>query len=202
MVFANLYLSYKPLTPTAGAFLCTAYFLKPYFQGMNWMNIRLSAIATAFVFLWLRIQGSSLITATSPRGIVDLELAETPSRVNELMSVWNKSIVINNILIDFLFIPSYALFLFLNCLQIAEKFRGHLLCNTGLLVARGIWLAAVLDLVENSLMLMGISGMNSNYICQLTRWAALVKFCWVGLAIVYLLTACFFLMLKKKSNGE
>ncbi|MFM7358171.1 MAG: hypothetical protein ACKO1T_06285 [Sediminibacterium sp.] len=173
---------------------------------MKWMNIRLSAIATAFLFLWMRIQGASLITSTSPRGIVDLELAETPTRVNELISVWNKTIVINNILIDFLFIPAYALFLSLICLQLAKRFKVQFLSNAGLLIARGIWLAAILDLVENSLMLVSMNGMNSIYICQLTRWVALVKFCWVGLAIlyliVYLLPALFHFTFKKKSNGE
>ena len=80
------------------------------------------------------------------------------------------------------------------------------LSNAGLLIARGIWLAAILDLVENSLMLVSMYGMNSIYICQLTRWVALIKFGWVGLAIlyliIYLLPALFHFMFKKKSNGE
>jgi hypothetical protein len=68
---------------------------------MKWNAIRLAAITTAILFGWLRLQGEGLITATSPLGIVDLELADTPSRLSALLLAWNKTIAVNNILIDF-----------------------------------------------------------------------------------------------------
>jgi len=168
---------------------------------MKWNAIRLAAITTAILFGWLRLQGEGLITPTSPWGIVDLELADTPSRLSAMLLAWNKTIAVNNILIDFLFIPSYALFLSLGCRQLAMGYQPSVLLTIGNFMAKGVWLAAFLDVIENLLMLGSIHGYFSSSSLELTRWVAIVKFSLVAIAIIYLLVFGILFLFKKKSHG-
>ena len=168
---------------------------------MKWNAIRLSAITTAILFGWLRLQGDGLITATSSLGIVDLELADTPSRLSALLLAWNKTIAVNNILIDFLFIPSYALFLSLGCRQLAMGYRQSILLTIGNFTAKGVWLAAFLDVIENLLMLGSIHGYYSSSSLELTRWVAIIKFSLVAIAVLFLLACSIHYPFKKKPHG-
>ncbi|MCX6264896.1 MAG: hypothetical protein NTZ47_10195, partial [Bacteroidetes bacterium] len=88
---------------------------------MKQMHLKLSAAATAICFGWLRWQGASLFTAESKGGIVDLEMADTPEKLQHLLGIWDKQVAVNNIYIDFLFIPCYAIFLAVGCQYMAEK---------------------------------------------------------------------------------
>jgi hypothetical protein len=65
--------------------------------------LRLAAITTAGITVWLRIQGAPLVTDISSRGIVDLEMAGNMARWEALTGAWSRTATINNILIDFLF---------------------------------------------------------------------------------------------------
>lgn len=168
---------------------------------MKWNVIRLSAITTALLFGWLRLQGAGLITAVSKMGIVDLEMANTPSRLAVLLSAWSTTTVVNNILIDFLFIPSYALFLSLGCRQLAMGYHQSGIFKTGILLAKGVWLAALLDVIENLLMLGSIYGYFSPSSLELTRWVAIIKFTLVALAVLFLLACSIHYPFKKKPHG-
>jgi hypothetical protein len=168
---------------------------------MKWNAIRLSAIATALLFGWLRLQGAGLITAISKLGIVDLELADTPARLSALLLAWNKTTVVNNILIDFLFIPSYALFLSLSCRQLSLRSHQKAVLKAGTLIAKGVWLAALLDIIENLLMLASIHGYYSSSSLELTCWVAMIKFSLLAIAILFLLSVSIHSLFKKKPNG-
>lgn len=168
---------------------------------MNWNAIRLSAISTAFLFGWMRLQGAGLITAVSKMGIVDLEMADTPSRLTVLLTAWNKTTAVNNILIDFLFIPSYALFLSLGCRQLAMGYHPSGILKTGILLAKGVWLAAIFDVIENLLMLGSIHGYYTPSSLQLTRWVAIIKFSLVAAAILFVLAGSIHFLFKKKPHG-
>lgn len=169
---------------------------------MKWNAIRLSAITTVIFFGWLRLQGAGLITDISSMGIVDLELADSPSRLSTLLLAWNKTTVVNNILIDFLFIPSYALFLSLGCRNLAISTNNTEMIRVGHITAKGVWLAALLDVIENLLMLGSIEGYYSTSSLVLTRWVAIIKFLLVAIAILFLLTGSIYYLVKKKSHGE
>jgi len=168
---------------------------------MKWNAIRLSAITTVIFFGWLRLQGAGLITDISSMGIVDLELADSPARLSTLLLSWNKTTVVNNILIDFLFIPSYALFLSLGCRQLAMSTNNAEMIKVGHITAKGVWLAALLDVIENLLMLGSIEGYYSTSSLVLTRWVAIIKFLLVAIAILFLLTGSIYYLVKKKPHG-
>jgi hypothetical protein len=184
----------------AGAFLFTLQGNKPLtpFQMKRNAALRLAAINTAGITIWLRIQGAPLITDISSRGIVDLEMAGNIARWEALTGAWSRTATINNILIDFLYIPAYALLLSLACRVLAEKEKVTLMQAAGNWLAKAAWLAAMLDVIENLLMLGGLYGYSSPVALQLTKLVATIKFILVGLCIVYILLVSLSLIFKSK----
>ena len=167
---------------------------------MKQMYLKLSAAATAICFGWLRWQGASLFTAESKGGIVDLEMADTPEKLQHLMGIWNKQVAVNNIYIDFLFIPCYALFLAVCCKYMADKIVRPSYQKWMNRLVKLIVVAALLDVVENILMLMSIEGNYTSETLLLTRLIASSKFLFVGLAILYILFGLFISLFSKKST--
>jgi hypothetical protein len=167
---------------------------------MKQMHLKLSAAATGLCFGWLRWQGASLFTAESKGGIVDLEMADTPEKLQHLLAIWNKQVAVNNIYIDFQFIPCYALFLALCCKYMAEKIVRPSYQIWANRLVKLLVVAALFDVVENILMLMSIAGNYTTETLLLTRLIASSKFLLVGLAILYILFGLFSSLLSAKST--
>ena len=167
---------------------------------MKQMHLKLSAAATAISFGWLRWQGASLFTAESKGGIVDLEMADTPEKLQHLLGLWNKQVAVNNIYIDFLFIPCYAIFLALGCQYMAEKVLRPSYQIWANRLVKLLAVAALLDVVENILMLMSIAGNYTPETLLLTRLIASCKFLLVGLALLYILFGLLSSLLPTKST--
>lgn len=148
-----------------------------------------AAVSSLLMFIIMRVQGGSLKTAISPRAIVDLEFADTDARLHELLMNWDISVVKMNIWLDFLFIVAYVAFLSVSAEICAWKWNNAILRNTGLWLARMAYLAGVLDLAENLLMLQSIAGHYNDASLQLTFYCAAIKFAMAGLVLVYLLVS-------------
>jgi hypothetical protein len=85
----------------------------------------------------MRFQGAGLTTPVSPRAIIDLEFADTPQRVSDLLAHWDLAIVKLNIWLDFLFIVSYVYFLFVMAETFALKWaENHLMQQVGFFLSR------------------------------------------------------------------
>jgi len=152
-------------------------------------NLTLAAVASVVIIIILRWQGSSLKTPISPRAIVDLEFAVSPQRLNELLFVWNTSVVKVNIWLDFLFIVSYVLFLSIAAAFCALKWPAGIMRQMGLTLARAAYLAGILDIAENLLMLQSIAGYFTITSLQLTYYCAAVKFILAALVLLFLLAS-------------
>lgn len=170
---------------------------------MKWINIRIAAVATLLCFAWLRLQGVSLITNVTPRGIVDLELAADEARLQQMLQIWSKAVLECNIYIDFLFIPAYASLIAGLCLWSSEQFREPIFQKVGIVFAKAVWLAAALDITENLLMLLSIRQVYSPLSLQLTYAIASLKFILLAIAMSYILITGLrnLIQLKKSSNG-
>ena len=167
---------------------------------MKLIHLKLSAAATAICFGWLRWQGASLYTPESKGGIVDLEMADTPEKLQHLMGVWNKQVAVNNIYIDFLFIPCYALLLAVCCKYMAEKIVRPSYQKWANTLVKLIAVAAILDVVENILMLMSIAGNYTPETLLLTRLIATGKFVLLGLAMLFILLGLISYLIPAKSS--
>lgn len=150
-------------------------------------QILVAAIASVLMILALRWQGASLVTPESPRGMIDFEFANTFQQVNQLLELWDDSIVKLNIWLDFIFIASYILFLSLASGYCAFKWGSGLLWWMGNLFVRLAFIAGLLDIAENLLMLQTLAGNMSAISLQLTFYLAAIKFILAGLILLYLL---------------
>ena len=155
------------------------------------MNKKLSvaAIASFLMFVALRWQGAGLKTNTSPRAIIDLEFADKPQRLQELLFNWDLSVVKINIWLDFLFIVSYVLFLSIASEICAMKWPAGIMRQMGLTLIRVAYAAGILDIAENLFMLQSIDGNFTFTSLQLTYYCAAVKFTLAAIILLYLLVS-------------
>lgn len=152
-------------------------------------NLSVAAVASVWMIIVLRWQGRSLKTPASPGSIIDLEFADTPLRLQELLAVWNISAVKGNIWLDFLFIVCYVLFLSIASEICAMKWREEIMRQIGFTLARIAYMAGMLDIAENLLMLQSIAGNFTPTSLQLTYYCAAVKFILVAVILLYLLVS-------------
>ncbi|MES2372623.1 MAG: hypothetical protein V4557_08590 [Bacteroidota bacterium] len=161
-------------------------------------NISVAAILTVIMVIVMRWQGNALVNTISPGGIINLEFADTPQRLQELLSHWDIATIKTNIWLDFLFIVSYVLFLSVAAELCAERWpENSVPQQAGLFFARMAYLAGMLDVIENLLMLQSIQGNYTVTSLQFTFYFAAVKFLLAGVIIVYLIASLPFIIRKK-----
>lgn len=155
---------------------------------------------TLFFFLVLRFQGQQLISRESPAGIVSLELAGSKAHTETMVRGWLEngkiSAVKRNILIDFLFIPFYALLFYTLCGSISVRHSGRA-ASLGVLLAFFSLIAGFFDVCENILMLFSSYGYYSNFTAMLTAFFAAAKFALLGLSVLYVIILGLPLLIRK-----
>jgi len=161
-------------------------------------NLTVAAISALIMFIIMRWYGAGLQNPVSIRGIVDLEFADTPQRLYELLSRWDLSMVKMNIWLDFLFIVAYTVFFSIAAETGAEKWPEKTVPRqAGFFFARVAYVAGVLDIAENLLMLQSIGGNFTGVSLQLTFYCAAIKFILIAVIILYLLASLPFVIKKK-----
>ncbi|MEO8171804.1 MAG: hypothetical protein ABI581_01930 [Sediminibacterium sp.] len=161
-------------------------------------NISVAAILTVIMVIVMRWQGNALVNTVSPGGIINLEFADTPQRIQELLSRWDITTLKTNIWLDFLFIISYVLFLSVAAELCAERWpEDSLPRQAGLFFARMAYLAGMFDIIENLLMMQSIQGNYTVTSLQFTFYFAAIKFILAGIIVVYLIASLPFIIRKK-----
>ncbi|MDE3145093.1 MAG: hypothetical protein KGL19_13130 [Bacteroidota bacterium] len=150
-------------------------------------KLSFAAVASVLLFIVLRIQGSPLKTPISKKAIVDLEFADTITRVQELFAAWDLQTVKINVWIDFLFIIAYVSFLSLAAKATAAKLKNGFFKQSGIFFSRLAFIAGLLDVCENIFMLQTAEGNYTPISLTLTYYFAAFKFVFAGLIILYLL---------------
>ena len=171
------------------------------------INIRIYLFllcGTLIFSLLLREQGSPLTTSPfSPRGIIDLELAKSIHQTEEVVAGWKVTGMLwtarKNILLDFLFIPFYSLLFYTLCGSISVRVSGTI-SKLGVLLAFSSFIAAVLDVFENILMLLSLSSFFSSLVSLLTFVLAVTKFFLLAVAVVYVIIFGLKLIIAKLSG--
>ena len=156
----------------------------------------------AMVYVMVRT-GASLKTPNTPNGIIDLEFACNTEKTNTVINTWasiNHEDTITaakqNTWLDFIFIFFYAGFLFLAAKNISRSFGGFF-GKAGKIVAKAVLAAALLDVLENTGMLITLWGNGSGTISFLTTTCSLIKWGLVILSVIYVLTGSVGLMRSK-----
>ena len=161
----------------------------------------LGTVAMMFV---MAKTGASLKTTATPHGILDLEFAYNTAKTAGIMQAWAPTAELDNIAAarintywDFLFLFFYAGFLFLACKRIAAK-TGAGFSKAGHIVAKGAVAAGFLDILENSGMLLTLSGQGSSAIAFCTTIVALVKWVLAIMGVLYVLIGVLALGFRKR----
>lgn len=122
-------------------------------------------------------------------GIIDYELAFTAEKADAMLQAWGETgrdATWRSLLIDFAFMPSYALLFGGITLLIARAMSGSL-AVIGRWLAVGQWAAALLDALENVMLLivLGAPGNVPALPPLVAGVSASIKFGLIGLAILY-----------------
>lgn len=116
-------------------------------------------VATLAFFITMRADEAAM-QAAGDYGIVDYELAFTAERADEILMAWGmegQSAARNQLWLDYGFMSSYGLLFAGLVLMIARGLRGTIQ-NVGLTLTIVPIVAAVLDAIENAMLLIMLNG--------------------------------------------
>ncbi len=151
----------------------------------------LLGVMTLLLAAALKLLDRPLTTAAAPLGIVSLELAGSIEQTRGVLDSWDTGAKISAALslgIDFLFLVLYTLFLALAVFLLARGFetarpRFYAL---GLLLTRLLFLAGLLDALENLALIGLLTGMHREMLPLLAFYSATLKFTLILAGLLYL----------------
>jgi hypothetical protein len=145
-------------------------------------------------FIWLLVATFWLsvvfrfIGPASPN-IVDFEFCHTVDRANAILNSWNQVARVQaafSLGFDYLYIPVYSTTIALACVWAANLLgTNRIWHNMGMLFAWGIWVAAILDCVENYALLTMLQGPVVNPYPAIASLCASGKFSLILLGLVF-----------------
>lgn len=162
-------------------------------------KLLVASISFLLIFIAMRFQGAALKTANTPGGILNLEFANSPAKLINVLTVWDLTIAKQNIWIDFLFIPSYVLLFSMIAAFCSNKWNIGLFIRIGALMARAAFVAGFFDIAENLLMLQSIAGNYTPSSLWLTYYCAGIKFLILFLIGLYIIISVPILLKNNRS---
>ena len=156
---------------------------------------------TAAAMVVLQVVGGPLQTAAAPQGIVSFEFARTVANAQAIVDSWDAAARIHagfSLGFDYLFMPLYSTTIGLACLWAgsALRQRGWRLAGLGVPLAWVLWLAAIVDAVENVALWRLLEGSAAPW-PAIAWWAATIKFSLILLGLLYTLLALVVRFLRK-----
>jgi hypothetical protein len=147
------------------------------------------------------ISGTPMNTVAAPYGVVSFELAGNVPRASEILASWNSDArerAAFGLGLDFLFIPVYAVTIALGCGLSAASLqrRGWPLSSLGNYLAWGVFLAGLLDIIENIALIVVLFGRVVLPWPQIAAVCAICKFTLLFLGLVYTLFGAVVTLLK------
>ncbi|MBI5568267.1 MAG: hypothetical protein HY870_25480 [Chloroflexi bacterium] len=143
-------------------------------------------IATLLITFAFRFIGPAKPT------IVDFEFAGTVGKATDIISVWTPTERIHagfSLGFDYLYMPIYSTTIALACVWAATVLRSGAWRSIGLALAWGLWLAAILDAIENLALISNLFGTPIDPLPALAAVCAALKFGLIILGLVYVIVA-------------
>lgn len=146
--------------------------------------------ATLIVMYVMGILGNPLKTAIAPGGIVDYELAGTLGASQAILKSWGETERLYAGLglgFDFVYIICYSITIALGCGLVAHalSWRIPILSSIGFGLAWTLFMAGILDGIENYSLVQLLLGAQSESLAIIARWCAIPKFAFVALGLLY-----------------
>lgn len=143
-----------------------------------------------FLMVVFTVTGAPLTTTAAPQGIVSLELAGSVATTERILASWTPDAYRRasfGLGLDYLFMPIYSTTIALGCLWAADVLRRRRwpLAEIGSPLAWGLWLAALLDAVENVALLNVVFHPAAAPWPQVSFGCASAKFALIILGLLY-----------------
>jgi hypothetical protein len=142
---------------------------------------------TLFLLAISQIANSPLVNSAAPSGIISFELAHTPARAQAMIASWDPRLQLLaafDLGFDYLFMPSYAFTIALAGLLAAGRNHGWF-AALGVWLGWGVFLAALLDVVENIGLWNSLLGNANSTWPEVSFWCATFKFGLILIGIAY-----------------
>jgi hypothetical protein len=164
-------------------------------------------ILSIMVMASLQVTGAPLRTEVSPNGIISFEFAGELALAQRMVESWGPTGRIYaglNLGLDYLFLAVYACAISLGCVLVARRFdrRNAALANTGIIIARAQFLAALLDCVENYGLIQVLVGSRNDAWPLVAKWCAWPKFLIVGAGLIYVIVGALGIAMRKENQWK
>jgi len=120
--------------------------------------------------------------------IVDFVLAGSVPNAQTIIVAWDETERIRagfSLGFDYLYMPVYSTTIALACVLAASVLKGKAWYSIGLLLAWGLWAAAIFDAIENVALFSVLLGNNVAPYPQIAQICALIKFGLIVAGLVY-----------------
>ena len=151
-------------------------------------------IATLVITFLFRFIGPAQPT------IVDFELAGSVDKAANIITTWTPMERIHagfSLGFDYLYMPIYSTTIALACLMAAGVLQRKIWHTLGILLAWGLWIAAIADATENLALLTELFGSNVAPAPQIAQVCATIKFGLIVLGLVYVVVGTVLRLIKK-----
>jgi hypothetical protein len=151
-------------------------------------------IATLIITFLFRFIGPAQPT------IVDFELAGSVDKAAQIITAWNENDRIRagfSLGFDYLYMPVYATTIALACVMTVKAAKRQAWHISGLLLAWGLWLAALFDAIENLALFTELLGSNVAPYPQIAQICATIKFGLILLGLLYVVVGVVLRLIKK-----
>ena len=151
-------------------------------------------IATLIITLLFRFIGPAQPT------IVDFELAGSVQKADQIINAWNEndhSRAGFSLGFDYLYMPIYSTTIALACVMAASVLQRKAWTSIGVLLAWGLWLAALFDATENLALLTELLGNNVAPYPEIAQLCATIKFGLILLGLLYVIVGVVLRLIRK-----
>lgn len=164
-------------------------------------------VLTLVVMVILQVLGGPLTTDAAPMGIISFELAGELSKAHGMLASWGQEGQVYaglNLGLDYLFMLAYATAIGLGCVLVSRAWakKAAFVAWVGAVLSWVLWLAALLDAVENYALIRLLLGSTEEAWPTLARWCAMPKFLLVRAGLVYVLLGAILVMIVGRRGRE
>ncbi len=180
--------------------------MSPLFHPLAWIPADKRArvfvpflIATLVVTFLFRYIGPAQPT------IVDFELAGSVDKAGQIVTAWNETDRIRagfNLGFDYLYMPLYSTTIALGCILAIGAMKSSAWRSIGLLLAWGLWLAAISDAIENVALLTILLGSNVAPWPQVAQVCATIKFGLILAGLLYVAAGGMRKLVSRQMPGQ
>jgi len=162
---------------------------------------------TLAVMFCMNLVGKPLMTTAAPYGIISYELAGSVEKAQLIIDSWDqdaRQYAAFSLGFDYLFMVLYSTTIALACLWGGQVLQARNMPSIfmGILLAWGLWLAAILDGIENIALSLSLFNTPAAPWPQVAQITAMLKFLLIFLGLIFTFFALIVRYWKRAETGH